>query len=145
MRRMTATLALLTLPLLSAAAPPPGAIQWPIEKIVYVPAAATLPPGTQIAALEGDIKVAAMFTIRLKLPAGSTLAPHWHPRDERVTVLSGEAQVGFGETADPATMTSFGPGSFYVNPAGRYHYVVFPKETVIQLTCMGPWEVNYAK
>ena len=107
----------------------------------WKPAPPTLPKGAQVAVLEGDPKAAAMFTMRIKLPAGSIVPPHWHPRDERVTVLSGEVVVGFGDTFAKSG-TTFHAGGFYVNPPDVHHYLWVPKESVLQLTCMGPWELH---
>src|SRR5881227_926181 len=45
----------------------------------------TLPPGSKMAVLEGNPKADGMFTMRVRIPAGSAIPPHWHPRQERVT------------------------------------------------------------
>ena len=105
---------------------------------VWKDAPATMPKGTKIAVLEGDIRKDGIFTIRLKVPAGSKLKTHTHPRPERVTVLSGKVQV----TID-GTTTTFGSGGFYVNAPNVPHSVSFPRASVLQLTCEGPWEVVY--
>ncbi|HEV7919527.1 MAG TPA: cupin domain-containing protein [Thermoanaerobaculia bacterium] len=118
---------------------PPGTIQ--VTKVTWSPGPPALPKGTQIAVLEGDQTKAGMFTLRLKLPRGAQLPPHWHPRPERVTVLSGEVRVGFGDKVSK-DVTTFRAGSFYVNPALAHHFVSFPQETVIQITGEGPWEVH---
>jgi hypothetical protein len=102
----------------------------------------TLPAGSKIAVLEGDPRADGMFTMRVRVPAGAALAPHWHPRHERVTILSGAADLGFGSTADPAKTTRYGAGSFYVNPPRVMHYLYFPEETVMQMTGVGPWELH---
>ena len=125
------------------AAPPPGALQWLPDTVPWSPASPAMPAGTQIAVLEGDPKAKRWFTIRLKLPAGAVIAPHWHPRDERVTVISGTVAVGFGDSVDPAAVTRFGAGGFYVNPANSHHFVMFPEESVVQVTGIGPWEINF--
>src|SRR5688500_9920891 len=99
MRNVRVLLAL-ALPLGAAAAeplPPCTMQQWP-DQIAWAAAPPSMPAGTQIAVLEGDPAAKRWFTLRLKVPAGARLAPHWHPRDERVTVLSGRVAVGFGET-----------------------------------------------
>ena len=70
----------------------------------------------------------------IQVPAGTRLQPHWHPRDERVTVLSGEVLVGFGDTFDEDAMTRFTAGSFYVNQADSPHFIWFKSESVIQIT-----------
>ena len=115
-----------------------GQIQ--VTHIVWKPAPASMPKGAQIAVLEGDPAAAGMFTLRLKLPAGSKIPPHFHPRDERVTVLSGEVVVGFGDKFEKKGKT-FRAGNFYVNPPNLHHFLWIPRESVLQLTCMGPWEV----
>ena len=122
---------------------PPGAIQLKPDAIQWQPGSPTMPAGTQIAVLEGNPQAKTLFTIRLKVPAGSRLAPHTHPRDERVTVLSGMVGVGFGSHIDDFGATRFSAGSFYVNPANKPHYVIFVDESVLQVTGIGPWEVNF--
>lgn len=102
----------------------------------------SMPKGTKIAVLEGSPQQAGLFTVRLRVPAGSVIAPHTHPRHERLTVLSGRLRVGFGARVEEGG-TTFGDGSFYVNPPGEPHYVVFEEESVLQLTCEGPWELDY--
>src|SRR5687768_16092629 len=111
-----------------------------ITSPVFKDAPPNLPKGTKIAVLEGDVRKPGIFTIRLKVPAGAKLATHTHPRPERVTVLSGKVRV----TIDGKT-TTFEKGGFYVNPPNDPHSVSFAKESIIQLTCEGPWEVVYVK
>ncbi|MCW5898821.1 MAG: cupin domain-containing protein [Flavobacteriales bacterium] len=121
---------------------PPGAIQVPAEDGVWQDAPATLPPGTRMLLLEGHPAREGFFTMRLRIPAGTRLAPHWHPRDERVTVLSGLVRVGFGDHVNEAEMATFGPGSFYLNPLHSHHYVWFMEDSELQLTGIGPWELH---
>lgn len=121
---------------------PPGTIQLPPEKHVWVDAP-QLMPGVQMLVLEGSPKEKGLFTMRVRIPAGTRVEPHWHPREERVTILSGMAKVGFGDTWDEAKMTTFGAGSYYLNPPESHHYVLIVAETVMQITGMGPWELHY--
>ncbi|MCU1349499.1 MAG: hypothetical protein JWO56_2529 [Acidobacteria bacterium] len=145
MRKLLIPFAALLL-LAAAPAPPEGTIQFPAASIKWSPGPLKMPPGTMSALLEGDPAVEGqMFTLRLKLPARSHLSPHFHSENERVTVISGEAQVGFGDTLRDTGLTSFPAGSFYVNPKGAHHFVVFPKETVVQITGRGPWRTTYLK
>jgi quercetin dioxygenase-like cupin family protein len=111
------------------------------EAIVWKDGPPTLPAGSKIAVLEGDPRAAALFTMRVRVPAGAALAPHWHPRDERVTILSGAAELGFGTVAEKTNVKRYGAGSFYVNPPRTMHYLYFPEETVMQMTGFGPWEL----
>lgn len=102
----------------------------------------TLPAGAQIAVLEGDPKGTGLFTMRVKLPAGARLAPHWHPNVERVTVISGAVGIGYGERFDTAQLRVFESGSYYVTPPQMRHYASFAEETVLQVTTIGPWELH---
>lgn len=144
MHRLVVALCALPLVLSAAeiAAPPEGTIQVPAGAGTWMDGPPTLPAGTKIMILEGHPAKEGMFTIRLRVPAGTRLAPHWHPRDERVTILSGMAKVGFGDVFDEATMASFPAGSFYLNPPKSHHYVSVPEDTEMQLTGMGPWELH---
>jgi quercetin dioxygenase-like cupin family protein len=124
---------------------PAGAIQVPGGEVNWSPGPPSMPAGTRVVVLEGDPKAGGMFTQRMQVPAGARIAPHWHPRPERVTVLSGTVAVGFGETVDEARVKRFGPGSFYVNPPQSRHYVLFLEDAVVQITGEGPWELHYVK
>src|SRR4051794_33883230 len=138
----TSLLAVAVALLALAAAPPPGAIQVDAAKLAWKDGPPTMPKGTKAAVLEGDPKQPGMFTMRLRVPAGSKVMPHWHPRPERVTILSGQVKVGFGDAWDDKAMHSFGPGDFYVNPPNSHHFVGFPRTSVIQITGEGPWELH---
>jgi Cupin len=135
-------LALLLVLASTAAISQPPRIAFQPEHIRWIDGPPSLPAGSKIAVLEGNPREAGMFTMRVRVPAGSALAPHWHPRDERVTVLSGAAEVGFGASADRRSVTRYGAGSFYVNPPREMHYVYFAEETVLQMTGVGPWEIH---
>ena len=38
-----------------------------------------------------------MFTIRLKMPPDYAVPPHWHPSDEKVTLVSGKMVYGMSD------------------------------------------------
>jgi len=120
---------------------PPSTIQ--VTDVIWKDGPPTLPKGTKVAVLEGDPKAPGIFTMRLRVPAGSVVEPHTHPRAERVTILSGEVRVGFGDQFNDSELKAFGPGGFYVNPPDSHHFVFFAKESVIQITGEGPWEIHY--
>jgi uncharacterized RmlC-like cupin family protein len=126
----------------AADALPEGTIQVPMGAGTWIENPQGLPPGTSMMLMEGSPFTEGMFTFRMRVPAGTRLPPHWHPRDERVTILSGTARVGFGERFDEDTMATFGPGSFYLNPARSHHYVWIVEDTEMQLTGTGPWELH---
>ena len=99
--------------------------------------------GATFTVLSGDPGKAGMFTVRLKMPAGYKIAPHWHPGIENVTVLSGTAAVGMGEQFAEATMTPLGPGGYASLPAEMRHYFMAKTAVTIQVHGMGPFVVNY--
>ena len=102
-----------------------------------------LPPGTKVAVLKGAPDQPGPLTMRLKLPAGSTLRPHTHPGDEQFTVLSGKLAFGLGTKVDKNAKV-YGPGSFFSIPAGDEMYAfTTDKETVLELNVEGPWGINY--
>jgi hypothetical protein len=111
------------------------------EAIVWSDGPATLPVGSKMAVLEGNPKTDGMFTMRVRIPAGSAIAPHWHPRQERVTVLVGAVDLGFGSVANKSSFTRYRAGSFYVNPPRVMHYLFFPEAAEMQITGDGPWEL----
>ncbi len=113
------------------------------DELKWIDAPETLPKGCQIAILEGDPSKAGPFTARFRIPAGTRLAPHSHPSQERATILSGLLKIGLGAQFDESKMTEIGPGGFLLMPAGERHYALFEKETELQLTGTGPWELVY--
>jgi anti-sigma factor ChrR (cupin superfamily) len=140
---MTALLLLAALGL--SAADPAKPIQFAAEDVRWSDGPPSLPAGTKVAVLEGDPKQRGLFTMRLKVPGGAKIAPHWHPREERVTVLAGSVLVGFGATFDEKAGKRFPAGAFYVNPPKLPHFVWTDEEAVLQLTGMGPWALRYVK
>jgi quercetin dioxygenase-like cupin family protein len=104
---------------------------------------ASLPPGAQAAALEGDPSKPGPFTLRIKIPDGYRLPPHWHPADEHVTVVQGTFVMGIGDKFEQTGGHELGAGAFALMPAGTRHYASAKGETVIQLHGTGPWGINY--
>lgn len=103
-----------------------------------------LQPGAKMAVIEGDPKTPnALFTIRIKLPAGFKIQAHSHPADEHVTVISGTFQMGMGDAFDAKALTSLPAGSFAVMPKGHHHFASAKGETVVQVHGVGPWGITY--
>lgn len=103
------------------------------------------PPAVPVAVLDGDPSKAGPFTVRLKLPKGTRLAPHTHPADERTTVLSGVVLVGAGTTTDAAKLVRLEAGGFYVNPKNAPHTLQVEQDAVLQVAADGPWSVSPVK
>jgi hypothetical protein len=114
------------------------------EQIKYGPPPPFLAPGSQLAVVEGDPTASTGdFTIRLKMPDGYKIAPHWHPKRENVTVISGNFKVGMGDKWDDTKMATFPAGSFaYLDPE-MHHYATASGEVVVQVHGMSPLQFNY--
>ena len=114
------------------------------DQIKYAPAPSFLPAGAQLAVLEGDPTAATGdFTVRLKMPNGYKVSPHWHPHRENVTVISGNFKVGMGDKYDESKLTTFGPGSFAFMDPDMHHYGTASGEVVVQVHGMSPLQFNY--
>jgi len=109
----------------------------------WQPAPPALPPGAQVAMLEGDPTAAGPFTMRVKIPANYQVPPHWHPADEHVTVISGSFHVAMGDHFDKSNGKEAPAGGFALMPAGTHHFAWTTEETVIQVHATGPWAINY--
>src|SRR5439155_1036694 len=73
--------------------------------------------GARLAVLSGDPGAAGPYTIRLKMPTGYKISPHWHPTDENVTVIAGTFSLGQGEKFDRASMKTLTAGGYALLPA----------------------------
>jgi mannose-6-phosphate isomerase-like protein (cupin superfamily) len=127
-----------------AALPAPTQNAFTADQIQFGPVPPFLAPGAQLAVVEGDPTAASGdFTIRLKMPNGYRIAPHWHPKRENVTVISGNFKVGMGDSFDESKMMTFGPGSFaYLDPS-MHHYAMASGDAIVQVHGMSPLQFNY--
>jgi hypothetical protein len=114
----------------------PGTLRW-------APAPAILPRGAEIAVIEGNPAEPGEFTMRLSMPAGYRIPPHFHPVTEHVTVIEGTFFVGMGDTADTTKATALPPGTFAALKEGVRHFAFTRGRTIIQLHGVGPWSLTY--
>ena len=116
--------------------PNAGALKWG-------PPPAVFPAGARFTVLAGDPTKPGLYTVRLSMPSGYRIMPHYHPMDERLTVLSGTFHVGMGDKFDKAKTTAFTSGGFGLVPANMRHYAWASGRTVIQVSGMGPFQLTY--
>ena len=96
-------------------------------------------PGAKVAWLAGGVDRSEIYTIRVHLDPGSKIPPHTHPDTRMITVLAGELHAGRGTTFSEDAMKVYGPGTFFVVPAGAPHFAWAKNgETVYQESGMGP-------
>lgn len=112
------------------------------KDLTWTDAPPVLPKGAKMTVLYGDPMKAGPFTLRLKVPTGYKIPPHWHSKDEQLTVLSGMLILHMGDTmtADPHEL---GVGAFHFLPAKMHHGAEFKGETIVQLHGEGPFDIHY--
>jgi catechol 2,3-dioxygenase-like lactoylglutathione lyase family enzyme len=113
-------------------------------EIPYGPPPAFVAAGAQLAVLEGNPGGSSGdYTIRLKMPDGYRIAPHWHPNRENVTIISGNFKVGMGDQFDESKMGTFPAGSFAFMDPDMHHYAMASGEVVVQVHGKSPLQFNY--
>jgi catechol 2,3-dioxygenase-like lactoylglutathione lyase family enzyme len=114
------------------------------ETIPWGPAPPVVRKGAQFAVLEGDPTASSGdFTIRLKMPDGFRIAPHFHPQRENVTIISGTFKVGMGDEFETDKMKAFTAGSFAFLDPDMHHYAMACGETIVQVHGQSPLQFNY--
>ena len=115
----------------------------PVDKVQWGPAPPILPPGAQLAVLEGNPGAKGPVVMRLKLPANYVIPPHWHSMHERITVISGTFNIGNGDTVDRQGSEVLAAGGFLSLPAKMHHYAWVKVPTVVQINLEGPFDLFY--
>jgi len=130
-------------------APAPSATATPAEHIAMAPSdikwgdpPPVLNKGAKFAVLVGDPGKAGYYAVRMKMPAGYKIMPHWHPTDENVTVISGSFAIGMGDKMDPKAKV-MPAGSFFSMPAKMHHFAWTSAPTTVQLNLEGPFDIFY--
>jgi quercetin dioxygenase-like cupin family protein len=127
----------------AAGAAPPHAVVATPGAITWGAAPAVLPAGAKLAVLEGDPSKPGEFTMRVWMPDGYTIPPHFHPVTEHVTVIHGAFLVGMGDQLDASKFSELPTGSFGAIPAGMRHFARAKGEVILQLHGTGPWGLTY--
>ncbi|HSO67803.1 MAG TPA: cupin domain-containing protein [Desulfatirhabdiaceae bacterium] len=87
----------------------------------------------------GNPEKEGLYSIRVKIPAGTRLAPHFHPDNRVVVVLSGTLYYGYGTDFDETNMKALPPGSFFTEPAAQPHFAwARSGDVVLQANAVGP-------
>lgn len=114
----------------------PADVQWG-------PAPTFLPPGAEIAVLDGNPHEKGQITLRLRFPADYEIPAHWHPTQENVTVLQGTLYAGYGDEIDRENSVALTPGGYMAIPAHSNHFVWTKDEAVVQVDILGPFAIYY--
>lgn len=128
----------------AAAEPHQGQMHvYPLSELKWGNGPGSLPSGAQFVVLEGDPAKEGLFTMRLRLPDGYQIPPHYHSGVEHVTVIAGTFNVGVGDKFDKGATKPMTAGTFgYWLPPMR-HFAWTAGETILQLHGVGPWTITY--
>jgi hypothetical protein len=111
--------------------------------VKWIKAPASLPAGTEVAVVQGDLGKTGPLAFRLKLPAGYKLMPHASPAVDRVVVVSGSFNLGFGEKFDDSRTIPMSTGYVHWPEKNSPYFGFVREETVIEIQGKGPWSFNY--
>lgn len=125
------------------AAAPAGHVMVDAAQLKWAPAPPGLPAGAQVAVLDGDPSKPGMFAMRVRVPDGYAVPPHWHATTENVVIFSGTLMMGVGEKLDESSMHALTAGSYAKMPAKTRHYVRAKGETTFQVYGTGPFAITY--
>ncbi|MBO0698064.1 MAG: cupin domain-containing protein [Zavarzinella sp.] len=113
------------------------------DDVKWVDGPPGLPPGAQMAVLDGDPTKPGLFTVRAKMPDGYIVPPHWHSADENLTIISGSFGLGVGDKLEPSKVRYLPAGSYARLGKEERHYAICKGETVIQVHAVGPFDIHY--
>jgi quercetin dioxygenase-like cupin family protein len=120
----------------------PGAVSMAAADMKFGPAPPSLPAGAQLAVLHGDPGKKGPFAMRLKVPDGYKVPPHWHSNDEELTIVSGTFLLSMGDKAGENTQT-LTAGAYHFLPAKMHHAAAAKGETIVELHGPGPFDIHY--
>lgn len=103
----------------------------------------TRPTGVSVAVLYGDPDQPGPFGLRLRYPPGYAKAPHYHPNDATVTVLSGSYYRSYTTNSDRSEAVHLTGGTFSLNPAGVSHHEWVEEGAELEVHAVGPWGTVY--
>ena len=99
------------------------------DEVKWGPGSPAVQPGPQQALLVGDPTKEGGYVVRAKFPAGFKVAPHVHPNDENVTVISGMFHIGLGDKFDESKGQAIKPGGYFQVPKGLQHFAWASQDT----------------
>jgi quercetin dioxygenase-like cupin family protein len=121
---------------LAPVAAPPAANPW-TQGVHFAPMGSAV--SAEAATLAGLQNAVGLYTIRVHVAKGGSIAPHTHPDARILTVVSGEVYYGFGDKADLAAAKLYKTGEVFTVPANAPHFAfAATSDAVYQEAGMGP-------
>lgn len=100
-----------------------------------------LEPGAEMQPLEKESK--GMSSIKIKLPEGYKIPPHWYKNKVRIDVLSGVFYMGSGKQIEKENAVPINAGEHRVLPPEMSSYGFVDGPAIIKLTTVAPWDIKY--
>ena len=134
---------MLLLAAVTLAAPHHLSAQLPIpDHVVVTPAElhwTSYYAGGEQAILFGDPSRPGPYVLRVRLPAGLHIQPHYHLDGRIVQVMSGTMYFALGASGDTTKLRAIPPGSMWTEPAHMAHYAwTGHNAVVLQVVGTGP-------
>lgn len=105
---------------------------------------AALPAGAENSVLIGALTAPGPLVLRVRLPPGLRIMPHWHPEDRVYTTIAGIFRIGFGASFDEKSLLAMGPGSVILVPGRQNHFHFSGEEGYeVQINGTGPTTTTY--
>ena len=136
-------LMLIALPLLLVAGSTAAAKKTAPADLKWMDGPPGLPAGATFAVVSGDPGKKGMFTVQIRMPSNYAVLPHWHPSDEKVTLISGKLAYGMSDQLNRTSAQALNQGQDIVMKAKEHHWVFTGDGAEIQVTAMGPFKINY--
>jgi ChrR-like protein with cupin domain len=112
------------------------------QDVKWGPPPPVLAKGAQLAVLHGDPSKKGPFAMRLKMPDGYKIPPHWHTNDEELTILSGTFLLSMGDKAGENVHT-LEVGAYHFLPGKMHHAAAAKGEVVVEIHGPGPFDIHY--
>ena len=122
--------------------PKPHAVTMNVADLKWGDAPPQFPKGGQLAVLHGDPFKPMQYALRFKMPDGYKIAPHWHTKDEQLTVLNGTLILHMGDTMD-APAHNLEVGAYHFLPGTMHHAAQAQGEVVVEIHGIGPFDIHY--
>ena len=142
LRLAVVPLVALSFPILSADMAP-GGIYMNTKDVKWGDAPPVFVKGAKMAVLSGDPGKEGAFVARLQLPANYKIAPHWHSKDEDLTIISGAFYLAEGDKMETGHAHLLKAGAYHHLPAKTHHYAYSKGPAVVQINGMGPFDITY--
>lgn len=113
------------------------------KSLTWGPAPDAFPRGAKMAVESGDPSQSGEFVVRLSIPSGYKIPPHFHPTDEHVRVRSGQFLVGMGDKLDPAKTKKMVAGDTGTIATNMHHFAIAKGPTVLSVSGKGPFTMTY--